>query len=374
MKKKLKICFITILVLAVCVCAWLIGYHTRKSQDNLPSLESVAEMDEAELNELLVGYRNYQLTDVWEEPDEKHGKTWIWEIDEHTQLQVSANNKDKIVICGLDSVFQAEILEICEGSYLVEPLEGSPELRSADRITISIEHLDSSLEPEIGDIIEIVHSGEIMESDPARLQDVYRIRVIEEEQWDMIPMVMVDGKLYLTTGMESSVEARCGVMDGEITSTVDGTEKPTKDNESNFGTGYGYQYGPREGTIEIFMNEKWWIFATEEVRQEIQFPEEPTVVKVYDTTNSEDAFENDEPVILIKHYEMSDGTWKTDTHTYKYKLVISGRMHNAAKDSHFIFLSNLEEITFHQAWNASGLSSNMDDYFDEEEAKFVGWE
>ena len=64
-----------------------------------------------------------------------------------------------------------------------------------------------------------------------------------------------------------------GVMDGEITSTVEGTKKPTKDNESNFGTGYGYQYGPQEGTIEILMNEEWRVFATEEVRQEIQFPE-----------------------------------------------------------------------------------------------------
>ena len=276
MKKKVKIVIIILLIVVLAVCAWFIGYHTRKSQDNLPSLESIAEMDEADINDLLVGYRNYQLDDVWEDPDIKTENTWIWKIDEHTQLQVSCNNKDKVVVCSLDSVFQAEILGIFDSYYLVEPVEGSPELRSSDRIEVKIEHLDSSLEPEVGDIIEIIHSGEIMESDPARLQDVYSIRVVKEEaqeQWDLIPMVMVDGKLYLDTGMESSVEARCGVMDGEITSSVDGTKKPTQDGESNFGTGYGYQYGPQEGTIEIFMNEKWWVFATEDVRQKIQFPE-----------------------------------------------------------------------------------------------------
>ena len=276
MKKKVKIVIIILLIVVLAVCAWFIGYHTRKSQDNLPSLESIAEMNEADINDLLVGYRNYQLDDVWEDPDIKSENTWIWKIDEHTQLQVSCNTKDKVVVCSLDSVFQAKILEIFDNHYLVEPVEGSPELRSSDRIEVKIEHLDSSLEPEVGDIIEIIHSGEIMESDPARLQDVYSIRVIteqEEEKWDLIPMVMVDGRLYLDTGMESSVEARCGVMDGEITSSVDGTKKPTKDGESNFGTGYGYQYGPQEGTIEIFMNEKWWVFATEDVRQEIQFPE-----------------------------------------------------------------------------------------------------
>lgn len=276
MKKKVKIVIIILLIVVLAVCAWFIGYHTRKSQDNLPSLESIAEMDEADINDLLVGYRNYQLDDVWEGPDVKSENTWIWKIDEHTQLQVSCNNKDKVVVCSLDSIFQAEILKIFDNHYLVEPVEGSPELRSSDRIEVKIEHLDPSLEPEVGDIIEIIHSGEIMESDPARLQDVYSIRVVneeEQEQWAMIPMVMVDGKLYLDTGMESSVEARCGVMDGEITSSVDGTKKPTQDGESNFGTGYGYQYGPQEGTIEIFMNEKWWVFATEDVRQKIQFPE-----------------------------------------------------------------------------------------------------
>jgi len=53
------------------------------------------------------------------------------------------------------------------------------------------------------------------------------------------------------------------MMDGEIISTVDRTEQPAKDNESNFGTGYGYQYGTQEGFIEIYMNEKWCVFATE---------------------------------------------------------------------------------------------------------------
>ena len=276
MQKKVKIVIIILLIVVLAVCAWFIGYHTKKSQDNLPCLESIAEMDEADINDLLVGYRNYQLDDVWEGPDVKSENTWIWKTDEHTHLQVSCNNKDKVVVCSLDSVFQAKILEIFDSYYLVEPVEGSPELRSSDRIEVKMEHLDPSLEPEVGDIIEIIHSGEIMESNSARLQDVYSIRVAveeEQEQWAMIPMVMVDGKLYLDTGMESSVEARCGVMDGEITSSVDGTKKPTQDGESNFGTGYGYQYGPQEGTIEIFMNEKWWVFATEDVRQEIQFPE-----------------------------------------------------------------------------------------------------
>lgn len=77
--------------------------------------------------------------------------------------------------------------------------------------------------------------------------------------WDRIPMVRVNGKLYYDTGRESTVSGRCGNMDGEITTTVDGTEIPMEDNQSNFGSGFGYQYRA-DDTIEIYMNEKWFVF------------------------------------------------------------------------------------------------------------------
>ena len=63
-------------------------------------------------------------------------------------------------------VFQAEILEIHDGCYLVEPVEGSWELSSADRIEVPIRNAEPSPEPEAGDIIEIEYSGEILEIYP----------------------------------------------------------------------------------------------------------------------------------------------------------------------------------------------------------------
>ena len=93
---------------------------------------------------------------------------------------------------------------------------------------------------------------------------------VAEVKWDLIPMVQVNGELYLTTGFEST-EPRCGMTDGKITSTVEGYERPSKDDQSNFGEGYGYQYGT-EGTIEVCIDGHWWIYATEEKRQELQFP------------------------------------------------------------------------------------------------------
>ena len=69
--------------------------------------------------------------------------------------------------------------------------------------------------------------------------------------------------------------------------------------------------------------------------------------------------------------KMSDGTWKCNDLSYKYRLEISGRMPNAVRDSTFVYLSNLEEIPFERAWQASGLSSSLSAYFSREEAVLV---
>ena len=76
---------------------------------------------------------------------------------------------------------------------------------------------------------------------------------------------------------------------------------------------------------------------------------------------------------LHTYTKNSDGTWQVNGLTYKYKLEISGRMPNAAVDSTFVYLSNLESISFEQAWKAAGLSSNTSDYFAVEDAILVDW-
>lgn len=74
------------------------------------------------------------------------------------------------------------------------------------------------------------------------------------------------------------------------------------------------------------------------------------------------------------YYELSDGTYKCGDYIYKNRLEISGRMPNAAKDSTFVYLTNLEEITFEKAYLAAGVSSDMNDYFAPEEAVLVEME
>ena len=76
---------------------------------------------------------------------------------------------------------------------------------------------------------------------------------------------------------------------------------------------------------------------------------------------------------LKTYYRNSDGTWLLDGVEYKHRLVITGRMPNAAVDSTFVYLSNLKTITFEQAWRAAGFSSNTADYFAPEDAVLVEW-
>ena len=99
------------------------------------------------------------------------------------------------------------------------------------------------------------------------------------------------------------------------------------------------------------------------------------IVKTYMETPTEEIQEYlDENKIFtkVKHYQLSDGSWKTDDYSYKYKLEISGVMNNAACGTTYHILSNNDDITFDMAWKASGLSSNTEDYFKPEDAIIVG--
>lgn len=72
-------------------------------------------------------------------------------------------------------------------------------------------------------------------------------------------MVWAQESLYVDTGRVSEDTPRCGVMDGELTTQVDAI--PTKEGESNFGAGCGYQIGSEEDTIEVNIDGEWHIFC-----------------------------------------------------------------------------------------------------------------
>ena len=91
------------------------------------------------------------------------------------------------------TILQAKLLAIEDEHFIVEPVEGSPELNSASRIMVPMRNMAPSPEPVLGDILQIEYDGMLQETYPARITNVYRISVAEQAA--PIKMVPTDTKL-----------------------------------------------------------------------------------------------------------------------------------------------------------------------------------
>ena len=84
----------------------------------------------------------------------------------------------------------------------------------------------------------------------------------EATTWDRRPMIMVNGELYLDTGKEVPVEIDESAIIGEISSSVDQSEKPTEEGQTNFGN-IGAKYAHFEDNIVVLINNEWVLFEKE---------------------------------------------------------------------------------------------------------------
>lgn len=130
-----------------------------------------------------------------------------------------------------------------------------------------------------------------------------------------VRMVKVNGELYYDAGKESETEARCGVMDGQITAETELPKIPAEENTSNFGTEFGYQLGT-EDTIEIPVDGKWYLFRKLSADRDISY--------------------------------------------YKYCVALKGTLPNAERQSSCIVLTNDRNLTFEKASKSIYSSSTAD--------------
>ncbi|MDW5298724.1 MAG: M56 family metallopeptidase [Sedimentibacter sp.] len=79
---------------------------------------------------------------------------------------------------------------------------------------------------------------------------------------DLRPMIMVKGELYLDTGKQISVEIDESAIIGEVSSSVDQSEKPTEEGQTNF-VSIGTKYAHFEDNIVVLINNEWVIFEKE---------------------------------------------------------------------------------------------------------------
>ena len=74
--------------------------------------------------------------------------------------------------------FEATVLEVHDTFLLVEPAEGTWERTSADKIEVSLKDKTSWPIPQVGDTVNVFYNGEIMETYPARVGQVYRVEIV----------------------------------------------------------------------------------------------------------------------------------------------------------------------------------------------------
>ena len=113
------------------------------------------------------------------------------------------------------------------------------------------------------DMVEIISKGKRYSvSDPEfakYLRNVCSRGDISPAQWDLRPMVMVDGVIFMDTGKELAVEIDPSAILGEITSSVTGDKRPTEDGQSNFEC-IGSQYAYYEDGLVVLINHEWYFF------------------------------------------------------------------------------------------------------------------
>ncbi|MBR4084915.1 MAG: hypothetical protein IKK33_11610 [Lachnospiraceae bacterium] len=78
--------------------------------------------------------------------------------------------------------FEAVILEVLDASVLVCPVQGSNELKSADKISVSLGKLEIPFNLIVGQTIRIEYDGLIAESYPAQIFNTSQIELVSEPE------------------------------------------------------------------------------------------------------------------------------------------------------------------------------------------------
>ena len=89
--------------------------------------------------------------------------------------------------------FKAEIIEIFDNSILVKPLEGEDEMKSSDKISVSISNISVNFNFIIGQTIEITYDGMIAESYPAQIFGTKNVELVNNNDENIVEF---GGKKY----------------------------------------------------------------------------------------------------------------------------------------------------------------------------------
>lgn len=108
----------------------------------------------------------------------------------------------------ITSVATVKIMDISGDVILVKPVDGSWELKSADKFTLSAKQLPADVTPKVGMKLEIAYNGGILETYPAMFGNIQKITVVTETDTDK-----EDTTLLSKIPLEGTYSLKLNVMD-----------------------------------------------------------------------------------------------------------------------------------------------------------------
>ena len=99
-----------------------------------------------------------------------------------------------------ESVCRATITEINGSTVTVTPADGSWELSSADKFTLSAEQIDTDIQLKVGMTLEITYDGNILEIYPALFSGIQKVTVVSEP-----PTAILSNKGTLMNDLEYEI-------------------------------------------------------------------------------------------------------------------------------------------------------------------------
>ena len=114
------------------------------------------------------------------------GEITISDLD---KFEIQYSKTEKSVQPGANPYFNAEVLEVTEKNILVKPDDDSKETKSADKIYVSLDVISEIPVPTIntGDRVRVIYNGEITETYPAQINNVFVIYLLGENNMVLSP-------------------------------------------------------------------------------------------------------------------------------------------------------------------------------------------
>ena len=114
------------------------------------------------------------------------GEITISDLD---KFKIQYSKTEKSVQPGANPYFNAEVLEVTEKNILVKPDDDSKETKSADKIYVSLDVISEIPVPTInaGDRVRVIYNGEIAETYPAQINNVFVIYLLGENDIVLSP-------------------------------------------------------------------------------------------------------------------------------------------------------------------------------------------